>query len=111
MEIKPISVNIRLIDYLEVNNIKTIDVNHSDIIYSKITVPFKVIMYDTNGAKEMLLIGYYKLSKGLTCVVRDLDITDDTPMLVPIHKLRINTEVVLKEQLNDVKTIEQLKIF
>ena len=110
MEIKPITVNIRLTDYLEINDIKTIDVNHSDILYSKIVTPIEVLIFNGEGAKQVTLIGYYKLSKGITCVVRDLS-GDTTPMLVSIHKLRIAKEVVLKEQLKDVRTIEQLKLF
>ena len=110
-EIKPITVHIRLTDYLEVNNIETIDINHSDIVYSKLKVPIKVLMYDGDGVKQVILIGYYKLSKGLSCIVRELNVNDDTPIIISIHKLRICKEVVLKEQLKDIKTVEQLKIF
>lgn len=110
MEIKPITVNIRLTDYLEVTEHKTVDVNHSDMTYSKLIHSMKVLIFDGEGAREVILIGYYKLTKGITCVVRDIQ-GDCTPMLVSIYKVRVTKEVVLKEQLKDVKTVEQLNLF
>ena len=111
MEIKPITVNIRLTDYLEITEIKTVDVNHSDMIYSKIVIPINVLVFNGDGSKEVILIGYYKMSKGITCVIRDITGDDNTPTLISIHKVRIAKEVVLKEQLKDVKTVEQLNLF
>lgn len=111
MEIHPFKITINFIQYLESHNIDTKDIKSGVNIYRNLIYPIK-IEYLKN---DYYIIGYHSntINNDCICVLSPITTTSGHYEIkfISASIICINVEVVLKAELKDIKTVEQLKMF
>jgi len=112
MEINPFKTTISFKQYLEVVKPKTVDViSNYSTTYHQIIEPPIITYYESKS----YIIGYHnnKINNEVICLLVNTNNNngDYKMIFADANAINVTIEVVLKEELKDIKTVEQTKLF
>jgi len=110
MEITPFKTTIPFKQYIELVKPKTNSIGISEWHYALILDPPIIEYYEDT----YYITGYHSnnINLNITCVLTRININNNyKEIYIDADLINVTVEVVLKEELKDIKTVEQTKLF